>query len=186
MIKQIYEEIYVNMDSMKKILVFICFFIIHPVLASGIYKELDLLNNSEPQANKLLYEFVLKDLNMSSNQAKELANININSVKAIEIDLNDDRTKEIIGVIYSTMYWGTEGYSLFILQKLAGKYKNIAYLINFEPQKKVSVLDEKTNGYRNIKLLGSSEYKFKPFTLKFKNGRYVNILQMHYWWHLFL
>ncbi len=165
---------------MKKVLlVFISLFVIHPVFALGIYKDLNLLNNSEPKANKILYEFVLKDLGMSSEEIKKLADIDMNSVKALEIDLNDDGTKEIIGVVYSTMYWGTAGYSLFILQSIAGKYKNIAYLINFEPQKEVSILNKKTNGYRDIKLFGSSAYRFKPFILKFDNGLYIDMMQVN-------
>ena len=57
--------------------------------------------------------------------------------------------------MYSTFYWGTAGYSLFILQKQPNGYKDISTLV-FEPQEIVDIRSEKTNGYHDIKLTGSN------------------------------
>ena len=51
-------------------------------------------------------------------------------------------------------------------------YKNIAYVLNLEPQKELKILNGKTNGYSDIKLNGSVAYKFKPFIAKYGNGYY--------------
>ena len=164
---------------MKKILSIIyCLLFINPVFASSVYKKLNLSQNSESYANKQLYEFIQKNLNMSPEQLKELANIDINTIKALEVDLNDDGVDEIIGIVYSTLYWGTSGYSLFILQKKSDIYDNLAYMINLEPQKVICVLNKKTNGYREIIIFGSSAYKFLPFVLKYKNKHYINFKQI--------
>lgn len=103
---------------------------------------------------------------------KDFARIEPQSVRAFEIDLNDDGEKEIVGMVYSTLYLGTAGYSLFILQLQNDEYKNIAYVLNIEPQKELKILNAKTNGYRDIKLQGSVAYNFKPFIAKYRNGYY--------------
>lgn len=156
----------------------ITIFLVQPVLTFGTYKKLNFDgDNPDPQASKILYEYVLTSQNMSPAEIKDLANIEPKSARAFEVDLNDDGTNEIIGLVYSTLYWGTAGYSLFILQKQPNGYKNITYLLNFEPQKDFYILNTRTNGYRNIKLYGSSAYKFKPFTVKYEDGHYRNYSQ---------
>ena len=145
-----------------------CLLLAQPVFAFGSYKKLDFLNGeSVPQTNKILYEYVLQEQNMTHEEIKDFARIEPQSVKAFEVDLNDDGTKEILGVVYSTLYMGTAGYSLFILQLQNGEYKNIAYLLNLKPQK---ILNAKTNGYRDIKLNGSLAYKFKPLLRSTETG----------------
>ena len=152
------------------IIALMCLLLASPVFAFGAYKKLDFASGkAEMNANKILYEYVLKEQNTTPEEIKDFAKIEPQSVKAFEVDLNDDGTKEILGVVYSTLYMGTVGYSLFILQLQNGEYKNIAYLLNLEPQK---ILNAKTNGYRNIKLNGSVAYKFKPFIAKYRNGYY--------------
>ena len=144
-------------------------------LASGTYCKLDFSDGeSDKQAGKILYEYVLKELNKTPEEAKEFARIEPQSVRAFEIDLNDDGEKEIVGMVYSTLYLGTAGYSMFILQLQNGEYKNIAYVLNIEPQNELKILNAKTNGYRDIKLSGSVAYNFKPFIAKYKNGYYQN------------
>ena len=153
----------------------ITIFLVQPVLAFGTYKKLNFNDDkSDPHASKILYEYVLKSQNMSPVEIKNLVGIEPQSAKAFEVDLNEDGINEIIGFVNSTLYWGTAGYSLFILQKQPNRYKNIAYLLNFEPQKDFYILNTGTNGYRNIKLHGSSAYKFKPFTVKYEDGHYRN------------
>ncbi len=144
-------------------------------LASGTYCKLDFSDGeSDKQAGKILYEYVLKELNKTPEEAKDFARIEPQSVRAFEIDLNDDGEKEIVGMVYSTLYLGTAGYSMFILQLQNGEYKNIAYVLNIEPQNELKILNAKTNGYRDIKLSGSVAYNFKPFIAKYKNGYYQN------------
>lgn len=162
---------------LKKIFlsVLISISISYPSLALGAYRKLDLAKEeADEQASKILYEYVLQEQGMPSAEIKSLAGIEPKSAKAYEVDLNDDGINEIIGFVNSTLYWGTAGYSLFILQKQPNGYKNIAYLLNFEPKKDFYILNTRTNGYRNIKLHGSSAHKFKPFTVKYEDGHYQN------------
>ena len=114
------------------IIALMCLLLAQPVFAFGSYKKLDFLNGeSAPQSNKILYEYVLQEQNMTHEEIKDFARIEPQSVKAFEVDLNDDGTKEVLGVVYSTLYMGTAGYSLFILQLQNGEYKFNAVLISF-------------------------------------------------------
>lgn len=162
---------------MKRFLILVMTIMIfaQTALASGTYCKLDFSDGeSDKQAGKILYEYVLKELNKTPEEAKDFARIEPQSVRAFEIDLNDDGEKEIVGMVYSTLYLGTAGYSMFILQLQNGEYKNIAYVLNIEPQNELKILNAKTNGYRDIKLSGSVAYNFKPFIAKYKNGYYQN------------
>ena len=161
---------------MKKILIFVMAIILfgQTALASG-KRKLDFSDGeSDKKAGKVLYEYVLKELNKTPEEAKDFARIELETVKAFEVDLNDDGENEIVGIVYSTFYLGTAGYSLFILQLQNGEYKNIAYMLNIEPQKELKILNAKTNGYSDIKLSGSVAYNFKPFIVKYRNGYYQN------------
>ena len=126
----------------------ITIFLVQPVLAFGTYKKLNFNDDKpNPQASKILYEYVLKSQNMSPAEIKE-----------------------IIGLVYSTFYWGTAGYSLFILQKQPNGYKDISTLV-FEPQEIVDIRSEKTNGYHDIKLTGSNGDNVQ-YVAKYKDGMY--------------
>ena len=149
----------------------ITIFLVQPVLAFGTYKKLNFNDDKpNPQASKILYEYVLKSQNMSPAEIKDLAGIEPKSAKAFEVDLNEDGIKEIIGLVYSTFYWGTAGYSLFILQKQPNGYKDISTLV-FEPQEIVDIRSEKTNGYHDIKLTGSNGENVQ-YVAKYKDGMY--------------
>ena len=140
-------------------------------LASGTYCKLDFSGGeSDKQAGKILYEYILQEQNMTPAEIKDFARIEPQSVRAFEIDLNDDGEKEIVGMVYSTLYLGTAGYSLFILQKQHSGYKNISILV-FEPQRKVYILKTKTNGYHDIKLSGSN-HNCVQYVAKYKDGMY--------------
>ena len=163
------------MRQMKRLLILVITIMIlaQTALAFGTYRTLDFSNGeSEKQAGKILYEYILQEQNMTPAEIKDFARIEPQSVRAFEIDLNDDGEKEIVGMVYSTLYLGTAGYSLFILQLQNDEYKNIAYVLNIEPQKELKILNAKTNGYRDIKLQGSVAYNFKPFIVKYRNGYY--------------
>ena len=149
----------------------ITIFLVQPVLAFGTYKKLNFNDDKpNPQASKILYEYVLKSQNMSPAEIKDLAGIEPKSAKAFEVDLNEDGIKEIIGLVYSTFYWGTAGYSLFVLQKQPNGYKDISTLV-FEPQEIVDIRSEKTNGYHDIKLTGSNGDNVQ-YVAKYKDGMY--------------
>lgn len=149
----------------------ITIFLVQPVLAFGTYKKLNFNDDkSDPHASKILYEYVLKSQNMSPAEIKDLAGIEPKSAKAFEVDLNEDGINEIIGLVYSTFYWGTAGYSLFILQKQPNGYKDISTLV-FEPQDIVDIRSEKTNGYHDIKLTGSNGDNAQ-YVAKYKDGMY--------------
>ena len=158
---------------MKKFLILVMAIISfgQTTLASGTYCKLDFSDGeSDKQAGKILYEYVLQELNKTPEEAKDFARIEPETVKAFEVDLNDDRENEIIGIVYSTFYLGTAGYSLFILQKQQSGYKDISILV-FEPQRNVYILKTKTNGYHDIKLSGSN-HNCIQYVAKYKDGMY--------------
>ena len=158
---------------MKKFLIIVMSIILfgQTALASGTYCKLDFSGGeSDKQAGKILYEYILQEQNMTPAEIKDFARIEPQSVRAFEIDLNDDGEKEIVGMVYSTLYLGTAGYSLFILQKQQSGYKDISILV-FEPQKKVYILKNKTNGYHDIKLSGSN-HNCVQYVAKYKDGMY--------------
>jgi hypothetical protein len=145
---------------MKKIVLFLLFLLfVQPVFACNVEKIIDLQNGSEPRANKILYEYILGSLKMTPEQVKEFASIDIQSIKAYEFDLNTDGENEVIGICYSTLYWGTAGYHLFILQKNSSQYEDISLLI-FEPQSEVIILKEKNNKFFNLSLKGSKGWQY--------------------------
>lgn len=146
--------------------------------SGSVYETLDFSGeDSDFQANKILYEYILKEQNKTPKEIEVFANITPKSTKAFQVDLNDDGTNEIVGLVYSTLYWGTAGASLFILQKQPDGYKNISYVLNFEPKESVYIFEAKTNGYKDIKFYGSFGYNGKPFIAKYKDRYYQNDYQ---------
>ena len=114
-------------------------------------------------------------MNKTPKELKDFANITPKSVRAFETDLNGDNQNEVIGVVYSTYYWGTSGYSLFIINN---EGRNIANA-NFEPSKLFYVLSSISNGYKDIKLYNSSTFNFKPIIIKSHNNKYTDNEQMN-------
>ena len=172
------------------ILFLIFLFITCPVLGCPVTKnkpithpdgtiEYDFSKQSQPKARKILYKFVLKELNKTPKEAQDFANITPKTISAFETDLNGDGKKEIIGVVFSTYYWGTAGYSLFILEENNNNdYQNIAkYMINIETNMSFYVLPYKTNGYKDIKYYSSIAFDFKPMQAKFNGKYYYNYEQ---------
>ena len=140
--------------------------------------EYDFSKQSQTKASKVLYKYILKDLNKTFKEAQDFANITPKTVSAFETDLNGDGKKEIIGVVFSTLYWGTAGYSLFILEEKNNNYQNIAkYMINIETNMKFYVLPYKTNDYKDIKYHGSIAFDFKSMQAKFNGKYYYNYEQ---------
>ena len=141
------------------------------VMAFGTYKKLDFAKDeADAEASKILYEYVLQEQGMTPVEIKLFAGIEPQSAKAFEVDLNEDGINEIIGFVNSTLYWGTAGYSLFILQKQSNGYKDISTLV-FEPQEIVEIRSKKTNGYQDMKLTGSNGNNVQ-YVAKNKDGMY--------------
>ena len=94
----------------------------------------DFTKQCQPKASKILHEYLLTELIEENKRSLDLDYIKTkystiqkyieaeyfitpNRFCAFEYDLNDDSEKEIIGFTSSSAYWGTAGFSLFILQK---------------------------------------------------------------------
>ncbi len=125
-------------------------------------------------ASRILYNHVLKELDKTPKEAKEFANIEPKYVAAYFVDLNNDGKKEIIGYVGSTFYMGSAGYSLFILQKKAKRYEDIAGFINFEPLKNLYVTNKIFNGYKVIVYYGSVAFKFSKLAVYYNGQLYFS------------
>lgn len=130
---------------MKKFILLILFiFLTLPCLAEDIF-YLDKKWNKE--ASKILYDYALKKVNMSSEQALEVFGYKLEDVRAVFYDLNSDGISEVIGYINVPSSWSREGMALFILQKVNKNYNDDLGYFNFYPEKGLRILDTKTDGY---------------------------------------
>ena len=148
---------------MKKfwVLCLISFFITCPVFGCNLTKnqpithsdgtiEYDFSKQSQPKASKILYKYVLKDLDKTPKEAQDFANITPKTVSAFETDLNGDGKKEIIGVVFSTYYLCTEGFKLFILEQQNNTtYRDLSG-INFLPNEKIYINNNIINDYKEV------------------------------------
>lgn len=138
--------------------------------------ELDFSSKKDSNSKDIgiVWNYILNELEVSSSiDAKEKYNVEKENIITKSVDLNDDRQNEILYIVYSSYYWGTAGYTLGILEKTGNNYRDITYIINFEPQNPVYILNKKINGYKLIKLWGSSAENYEK-TLKYnkKNKHY--------------
>ena len=162
-------------QNMRTIFILLVVFVVFGIywIHTGFIK-LDLMNTSDIEENHILYNYVLKENSMTFPELEKFANINMSVIKAHKVDLNDDGVMEIVGVVYSPIYLGTEGYNLFILQKKEDSYEQISNFINFESLAPVYILPFKTEGYRNILFRGSVHNNFSFIVAKYINGAYEN------------
>jgi hypothetical protein len=149
----------------------------NPTVHSDGTIEYNFTKQSQANASRKLYKYVLKDLNKSEKEIQSFARITPKTISAFEADLNGDDKKEIIGVVFSTLYMGSTGYSLFILEEKNNDLDDIVYQINFEPIKQFYILPNKTNGYKDIKIYGSSAYNFEPMVIRYNKHFYYNTKQ---------
>lgn len=139
--------------------------------------EYDFMKQSQPKANKILYEYVLKDLGKTPKEAEEMFDVTHDRVKAFEYDLNDDGQKEVIGYVASTTYWCAFGYHLFILEKQDNHYINIInelYAMNIDPILKIAILPDKTKNYHDIKFHCSVACNFRPIIAVYDGQTYLD------------
>ena len=145
----------------------------------------DFSTQRQPKASKILYEYIkeeeapiddeMKIINDDGSVTVIKMKSVLNRISAFEYDLNDDGENEIIGFTSNSAYWGTAGFSLFILQKYKNNnYFDITYILNFEPALKFYILPNKTNGFKDIMLYGSTAYNFKPMLIKNDGKVYYN------------
>ena len=120
-----------------------------PLIRSNGTIEYDFSKQSQKKASKILYEYVLKDLNKTPKEAQNFANITPKTVKAFETDLNNDGQNEIIGVVFSTFYSCTEGLKLFILENKNKSYTDLTNVFIL-PDKKIYVNNGFINNYKEI------------------------------------
>ena len=134
------------------ILILLCV-VIYLIYAFKPVYVYDLSKNKEPNAQKILYEYVLRDLDSTPKTLEENFNIVFDNVYAFEYDLNDDGEKEVIGIVYSTIYYGSLlGYHTFILQKQSEIYEDIS-TFGYEPYNgRLIILKTKKNNEHKILL----------------------------------
>jgi len=146
----------------------------------------DLSQNSDPEASKILYEYILQYEYMTDELIKE-ADITSDSVRAFKYDLNDDGKDEIIGVVYSTFYYGAiDGYNLFILQKQEnGNYKNISLVASEPHYGGTRILKyKKCNGYKRLFLTKKCVCGYNRKTEYYEYLYNIDIIGLirHYLW----
>ncbi len=129
-----------------------------------ILKTYDMLNYSEPNASKIMKNFIYEDLERNVKDQVELNRLrnlvkNI-PVNAFEYDLNDDGIKEVIGLPpLISFYSGSIGASFFILQKTGDVYIEIENYIQYTYEDEIVILQEKTNGYHHMQFRKKNQPK---------------------------
>lgn len=165
------------------------------VLPNGVVVY-DFSKQRQAKASRILYEYIKKEeapiddeieiINDDGSVTVIKMKSDLSRISAFEYDLNDDGENEIIGFTSNSAYWGTAGFSLFILQKNKNinNYSNLAYILNFEPMLKFYILPNKTNEFKDIILYGSTAYNFKPMIVKnngkvYYNSKQINMLEKY-------
>lgn len=146
--------------------------------AFSVEYQYNLMDNSEPAASKILYDYVLNNINMPPKEIEEMTGITPESVNAFEYDLNGDGTNEIIGIVYSTYYYGSvDGYHLFVLQKQNETYKNIS-MVSIEPMAgDLVILKKKKNGYHRLFVTKRCVCEYNPKVKFFEYAYTLDIVR---------
>ena len=165
---------------MKKFVLLLISLLIVVNCAMAVPKVIDLDKENNPKAAEILFKFIVKENEWLQNDPKMIKKVRLSeqATQAQFVDLNDDGINEIIGFTYSALYYGLVGESLFIIQKTKDGYKDIDYIINFQPHK-IVVLDSKTNGWRDIQITANAMDGFtiignKKYKLKYNGEVYLN------------
>jgi len=125
-------------------------------------------------ARKILYDYILKYLDINAKEALSQYNISENSSYAFSIDLDDDGIKEIVGIMFASCFSGTAGNQMFILQKQNNQYVDINSSISLQPDYRIYVLPNKTNKLKDIVVFGEQEGL--PIHLKYNGSFYKGSL----------
>ena len=105
----------------------------------------------DKEASKILYEYQLQEHEMTPQKAYETFGYKLSDVYAVFYDLNSDGINEIIGYINAPYTCCVEGIRLFILKKKDNIYTSLT-VVNFYPEKGITVLDSKTDGFYDLKI----------------------------------
>lgn len=136
---------------MKRIIILMLFIFLNlPCFAEDV---IYLDKKSDKNASKILYEYALKEVNMTPQKAYEAFGYRLSDVKAVFYDLNSDGVDEIVGYIDSVVYSCVEGTRLFILKKENNQLLGLSNL-NFCPESGVYILDTKSNDFSDVKIFG--------------------------------
>ena len=136
--------------------------------------SLDLLNQHDEKANKILFEYLLSVTDMTTEEIGDYPKITEDNVRAVRVDLNDDGVEEVIGFVYSLILHRDSGYELFILENNDNIWQDIAYRLNFEPVQPIEILKKKSDYYNNIKFLTTENDNQRFIIARFKNGNYID------------
>ena len=112
----------------------------------------------DEKASRILYEYCLGLFDYTPEQVYEIYGYKLFDVNAVFYDLNNDGVDEIIGYIEVPSSYSRDGANLYILKKDNNKYEDISG-INFSPSSGVHVLDSSSNGYFDINVVVTMQFK---------------------------
>ena len=113
----------------------------------------------DEKASKILYEHVLKKVNMTSEQSYENFGYKLEDVRAVFYDLNGDGISEVLGFIDVPSSYSRDGASFYILQRKNIYYRDIS-LINAYPATGIHILETKTNNYCDVGVVVTIQHKY--------------------------
>ena len=113
----------------------------------------------------------MNDLKMLPKKTQKFANINLENTHAIEVDLNDDGIKEIIGNCNSPYFTNRTGTQIFILEEKNKKYYSILENFNYIGNSEIYILPNKTNNYKDILVSKPIDFEYKPLFLRLYNKK---------------
>lgn len=143
-----------------------------PVFAEEI---IYLDKNRDKNASRILYEYELKEQNLTPQKAYEIFGYKESDVRAVFCDLNSDGVNEVIGYIDASYSFCSDGWDLKILKLKKDGYEDISgvHTLTSLP---IHVFDNKTSGFRDLKVYPT------------KNGipRYAKFnFKQHYYEYIF-
>ena len=145
-----------------------------PSFAVNDKMSLDLLNQHDETANKILFDYLLSVTDMTTEEIGDYPKITEDCVRAVRVDLNDDGIDEVIGFVYSLILHRDSGYELFILENNDNIWQDIAYRLNFEPVQPIEIMKKKSEYYNNIRFLTTENDNQRAVIARFKNGNYID------------
>ena len=135
---------------------------------------LNLQENPDLIASRILYAFILKEEGLENSSAVKKGIITRENTFADYVDLNNDGISEIVG--YSTsQYKSKKGRPFYILKKEGDEYIKIDFVLKIDPNKPVSLLRDRHRGFSSIRV-----WDFKgnqPITVKY-DGTHYSIMRL--------
>lgn len=135
---------------MKKIILLLCLILISKVQA----QTFDFNAIGDDDSNKILKEFI----------KPKISDDNFQVISYFE-DINNDGTKEVIGIIKHKYFYSLAGYKLFVLKKNNSIWENFKSDIYFDNTQKFEIKNQKITYYKTI------FYKNKKCIAKIKKNK---------------